>query len=293
MAAPQAFTVLIASDGSAAAGAAIRVAARFPWPPGVRIAGIVAKDIRSDYRRSTVLTALDRSAESVAARTITRLKKHWPDATVAVSDRAPIDAITREAKRLRARVVVVGWRGYGPLRRLLTGSVSRGVVRQAPCSVLVVRRFRNQVQRIVVGVDESAHARHAIDLIASLPAPPGGQVTVVSVVDTMRVPSQVHLTRETRAIVGGEVDRINKRRILRAHKATESAVARLVAAGWNADAKIAAGAPLWELLAEVRRSRADVLVLGARGVSGLTRLLLGSVAEAALNHCPVPVLIVR
>ena len=43
----------------------------------------------------------------------------------------------------------------------------------------------------------------------------------------------------------------------------------------------------------VAKERADVLIVGARGVTGLRRLLLGSVAEGALNTSPVPVLIVR
>jgi nucleotide-binding universal stress UspA family protein len=36
-----------------------------------------------------------------------------------------------------------------------------------------------------------------------------------------------------------------------------------------------------------------VLVVGARGTSGLQRLLLGSVAEGALNQGPIGVLVVR
>jgi nucleotide-binding universal stress UspA family protein len=38
--------------------------------------------------------------------------------------------------------------------------------------------------------------------------------------------------------------------------------------------------------------RADLLVVGARGVTGLTHMLLGSVAEGALNRSSVPILIV-
>jgi nucleotide-binding universal stress UspA family protein len=36
-----------------------------------------------------------------------------------------------------------------------------------------------------------------------------------------------------------------------------------------------------------------VLVLGARETSGLKRMLLGSVAEGALNNSRIPVLLVR
>jgi nucleotide-binding universal stress UspA family protein len=43
----------------------------------------------------------------------------------------------------------------------------------------------------------------------------------------------------------------------------------------------------------VAATGADLLVLGARGVGGVTRLLLGSVAEGALGRAPVSVLVVK
>ena len=51
----------------------------------------------------------------------------------------PAEAICRVATELRVDLIVVGSRGPGRLDRLLLGSVSRAVVEQAPCSVLVVR----------------------------------------------------------------------------------------------------------------------------------------------------------
>ena len=50
---------------------------------------------------------------------------------------------------------------------------------------------------------------------------------------------------------------------------------------------------LTELLATVAETKAHVLVVGARGARGFSRVLLGSVAEGSLNHSPVPVLVVR
>lgn len=63
--------------------------------------------------------------------------------------------------------------------------------------------------------------------------------------------------------------------------------------GWQTDQAVAEGAPIYELLGAVGKTHADVLVVGATGVTGLRRLLLGSTAEAALNASPVPVLVVR
>ena len=51
------------------------------------------------------------------------------------------------------------------------------------------------------------------------------------------------------------------------------------------------GRPLEELVAA--STDADVLVVGARGVGAVERLVLGSVAEGAVSRAPVPVLVVR
>jgi nucleotide-binding universal stress UspA family protein len=55
-------------------------------------------------------------------------------------NKAPAEAIVGEADRFDADLLVVGWRGHGPTRRLLMGSVSRSAIRKAKCAVLVVRR---------------------------------------------------------------------------------------------------------------------------------------------------------
>ena len=65
------------------------------------------------------------------------------------------------------------------------------------------------------------------------------------------------------------------------------------AAGWRVDIAITNAAPLRSLLAAVTQVRADLLIVGVTGASQLRRLLLGSVAQGALDRSPVPVLIVR
>jgi nucleotide-binding universal stress UspA family protein len=47
-----------------------------------------------------------------------------------------------------------------------------------------------------------------------------------------------------------------------------------------------------EIIREAREMNADLLVLGSHGLSGVKRLVLGSVAESVLRHAPQPVLIV-
>lgn len=47
------------------------------------------------------------------------------------------------------------------------------------------------------------------------------------------------------------------------------------------------------ILSEVKRSKADVIVMGTHGRRGLNRLLLGSDAERVLREAAVPVLLTR
>lgn len=66
--------------------------------------------------------------------------------------------------------------------------------------------------------------------------------------------------------------------------------------GHSLDAQRARPSPSFSFANPVQQHtahRADILVLGARATSGLTRLLLGSVAQGALSISRTPVLLVR
>jgi nucleotide-binding universal stress UspA family protein len=289
MAKAKPFRVLVATDGSRQARAAVTTAAQFPWPPQTRVRVMVARTTRAEYRRSILLTALDRSAEVVAQGARGSLSRRWPDVEAVVVDKAPVTGIIDEAERFAADVIVLGWRGHGPIRRLLMGSVSRGVVRRAKCAVLVVRRPL-RVRRIVLGLDGSTTAKRALALVGEFVAPPEGRVILVTAVDVMAVPSHGLIPART---VAREVKRTNAQRRKAALRELDRAAAQLTRAGWSSRTILTKGEPLRDLLSAVANVRPQLLVVGAKGASGVRRLLLGSVAEGALNRSPVPVLIAR
>lgn len=53
------------------------------------------------------------------------------------------------------------------------------------------------------------------------------------------------------------------------------------------------GQPVDSITQVAESVRADLIVLGSRGLGGFTRLLLGSVSDGVLHHAPCAVLIVR
>lgn len=286
----RAFRVLVATDGSSQARAAITTTMHFPWPANTEVRVVAARTVRRETRRSILLTALDRETEAAAESARRTLSRRWPEVEAVVLDKAPVEGILAEAERFGADAIVLGWRGHGAIRRLLMGSVSRRIVRGARCSVLVTKRAV-RIRRIVLGLDGSETAKRALALVAALVPPANGSVVLVTSVDMLTlssgglVPGAVAVARE--------VKRTNARRARGAMTELTRAARQLQRAGWRTRTALTSGEPLRDILATVAGTRAQLLVVGARGTSGARQLLLGSVAEGALNRSPVPVLIAR
>ena len=287
------FRVLVASDGSLSATAATVTARHFPWPTGTRAYGVVSREAGANKEESTLKNALEQAARSSAETTTNTLVRRWSDVRVRVADGPPTKAILRAAKVVRADVIVTGWRGHSAVRRLLTGSVSRNIVRAAPCSVLVVRRAVRNVSSVVIGVDGSEQSARAVEFATHLPPPEGGRILLVTAAPLMSDPSNPLLPADIRKTAASGVASINRSRVAEARANLQHLAKGLRAAGWRVESAIPNAAPLHALLSAVYQVRADLLIVGATGTSQLRRLLLGSVAQGALDRSPVPVLVVR
>ena len=70
-------------------------------------------------------------------------------------------------------------------------------------------------------------------------------------------------------------------------------VARAKRAGVRARAVVLDGAPHDRIIGAAKAARADLVVMGTHGRTGLARLFLGSVAERVVGRSPCPVMTVR
>lgn len=287
------FRILVASDGSLAATAATVTALHFPWPAGTRAYGVVSREPGTSKESHSLNTALEHAVIATAETTTKALVGRWSGVRVRVVDGPPTAAIIRAARRARADVIVMGWRGHGVIRRLLAGSVSRNVVRTAPCSVLVVRRAIRQLRTIVVGVDGSEQSARAVEFASRLSPTEDGRIVLVTAVPLMTDPSNPLLPSDLRKTAASGVASINRSRVAEARANLQRLAKGPRAAGWRVDVAITNAAPLESLLSAVTEAGADLLMVGATGTTQLQRLLLGSVAQGALDRSPVPVLVVR
>lgn len=146
-----------------------------------------------------------------------------------------------------------------------------------------------QWKTLLVPHDFSAAAGRAFTLALDLAALTGGSVVLLHV---SPIPHGLHPDSK---IVPG--DSSTPVRIDEYMTAAARAKLSAVASERGVSASILAAAseldPAEVILAKAREVRADVIVMGTHGRSGMRRLLIGSVAERVLRRAGVPVVVTR
>lgn len=142
--------------------------------------------------------------------------------------------------------------------------------------------------KILVGVDESTYSQAAVDYVRRMSWPAGTTVRLVAVART-----PVILSTEMYAPGLSYDDQVMKAEVDFRKGLVEKAEKSLAAAGFLVSSEVVTGDPRLELVEVARREKADLLVVGSHGRSGLARLLLGSVAAHVVTHSPCSVIVVK
>jgi nucleotide-binding universal stress UspA family protein len=184
----------------------------------------------------------------------------------------PHQEIVNTAEDLKPDLVVLGRRGKRGLARLMVGHATAHVAGHAPCNVLMVPRAGQLwSQRIVLATDGSAHSAAAAETARAVASQCQMPVTVVSA--TTRSHSA-----ERKAEARTAVDRV---------------IAALKAAGVACEGVVAEGRPDEVVIETAAGGKADLIVVGSHGRTGLSRLILGSISERIMGQAQCPVLVAR
>ena len=201
----------------------------------------------------------------------------------------PADALIDVGDQVGADLIIVGSRGLGVTASALLGSVSAALVDHAPCPVLVARG--GAVTRILLATDgsRSSEAIPAVLLAWRIFRDPPIDVLSVAPPSGMgEVPFLV-----AGLVSGGQRLADARHEVDRYRVMAEEMAARLTAGGWHANAMVRAGEAAQEIEAAAAEWGDDLIITGSRGLSGLGRLLLGSVAHHVLLHSRGSVLVMR
>ena len=285
--------ILVATDGSEDAGKAIDWLADFPLPPDASVD--VVNAVRLPFPMDAVVALgwqeFLAESERVVAEARARLEKRWSAVTGRVLDGDPREAIVDAATKADTDLIVLGARGLGAVASFLLGSVSLGIIRHAPCPVLVCRGAPRPVRTVTIGVDGSPDARAAVEYFSALPLPPDVRVRLIGVVETPRYPSSAP------GFIGATLRGAMQDFENEARQRLEATLAPLAAALRPRVRSIITmtptGTPADTILREARTDDSDLIVVGARGLGAMERVALGSASEAVLRHATCPVLVVR
>ncbi len=226
----------------------------------------------------------------------------------------------------RADLTVVGSRGLGAVKRMLLGSVAQKVMHGLRGSLRISRgritapdaagdaQHPSRPPRIVVGVDGSADSDAAVEAVAERDWPLGTHVLVACYAQGIEGLEHTHVASVSgfahggiwsgdAAGAGGPVDSWAARTA-----AGAVSIIRGCCPGVSVSSVVRLADPTYALVEEAsnwggrdggaasdtrlgEEDGADCIFVGARGVRGLERLLLGSVSSAvAMNaHCSVEI----
>jgi nucleotide-binding universal stress UspA family protein len=141
--------------------------------------------------------------------------------------------------------------------------------------------------KILIGLDASTHSERVLDFVARMRWPAGSRVIVISVLQP--VASAVTGVYETSAIPVEGMDGMRQQ--------LEEVVARAEGAlrevGFSTEGRVVAGEPRQALIQAAQSERADLIVVGSHGRSGLAKMMLGSVSSHVVTHAPCSVLVVK
>jgi nucleotide-binding universal stress UspA family protein len=293
--------VLVAYDGSDCANIAIDdlswagmpenadaiVLTAVEWPlQAPRSWGMVETGFAAELEEH--IKAAERIAEEGRHR-LQSLFPGWKIHAAAAPTGHAATAILDKAAAWPADLIVAGTHGRSALARVVLGSVSLKLVKEAPCSVRIARLSNHKdAIRLLVCDDGSPEAERVIDAVCRRSWPAGTPARIVAVHELL-IPVETTNLGTDPDLYG----KINEDEHFRLRHVVNQAEEKLHQAGLVALPVVSEGDPKDLLVAKAKDWKASTIFVGACGLGRVERLLLGSVSSAVVAHAPCTVEVVR
>ena len=150
-------------------------------------------------------------------------------------------------------------------------------------------------KKILVAMDGSELSKKALDSALDIAERFSAQVVILSVVEHSALqmtgfPALIPTTAYTTAMSDFSKEYIEHHRNLlsKALKHAKDSKPNL-----KISTKLMEGRPTNTIVKEAKDNNFDLIVMGSRGLSGITRFFLGSVSDGVVNEAECPILIVK
>ena len=189
-------------------------------------------------------------------------------------------------------LVAMGSHGRSGLAHFMLGSVVEEVIRGAPCPVLSIRPggAREKVdpayRNILVGFDFSDHSRAAVEYAARIAHRMGAKIEVLYVFEQQIHPAYYPVWDDMAAKILPEIQEDARQTLTRIFE-------KVGFGNWELRVSHARWRAAREIAAYAEERKADLIILGTHGFSGLDHFLLGSTSERVVRMAPCPVITTR
>jgi nucleotide-binding universal stress UspA family protein len=200
----------------------------------------------------------------------------------------PAASILTVADEINADLIVTGTHGREGLAHVILGSVAEKVVRHARCPVLTVgAKAPDQpaIQRVLAPLDFSDPSKRALRLAKEVAAPNEAHLDMLFVAEerTMPIFSDTGIPRLGTVKMDPEI-------VNNATQGLEQLIDTVGGSDVPSSGHVAKGNVPDQIVEFAKTHEVDLIVMATRGLSGLNRFLLGSVAERVVRAAPCPVL---
>jgi nucleotide-binding universal stress UspA family protein len=287
--------VLIALDATPQCAEIVREAASRPWPAGSRFFLLHVLDPFA-FAKAPISLERAKDAAQVQLKTAAQIlvEAGWKTEMDVVLGR-PRRTISQSAASWKADFVLVGSNEAGGLMRLLLGSTAQSVLRQASCSVEIVRPLPREEKagkphgmKILIATDGSEYSTAALRSMACRPWPKGSKAKVLS------IPEPFMPLGEFPYFDSKEIESLNTSALKAAKKYAMAGAEILSEAGLETttETPFPKDSLAREIVKEAERWHARMVVVGSHGRRGFDRITMGSVSEhvAFHAHCSVEVI---
>lgn len=288
--------LLIATDFSPASCLAEAVNAR-PWPAGTEVQILHVIDAGLFAFGGEAVEAAKDSARAPLEAVARKFDFSRFKVKTEVVAAYPRTEIVNYAKEWGADFIFIGAYRHNAPARFLLGSVARTVVRNAACSVVIVRPGKGSVAKefqVLVATDGSECAKAAVQSVAHRAWAPETVFKVTSVVPVFMPITDAGVTYFYANQTAEAIESMEREARAAASQAQNAAEQALKTARLKvvSGAELTEGDPKAVILDEAQQWGADLIVVGSHGRRGVERLMMGSVSEAIAVHaaCSVEVL---
>lgn len=143
------------------------------------------------------------------------------------------------------------------------------------------------IKTILVPTDFSDYAEHAYNWALGLAADCKAKVILFHATPTM-----AHLAFPE-SVYYPDLARMERELIADAEKQVAQFAAKKGTSSVPVETRVSLGEAVWEICRMAEREHADLIIMGSHGRTGLSHVVLGSVAERVVRHASCPVLVAR